>query len=331
MPANLTTREDGTVEMAYVGATPWHGLGKSVDHIMKAAECLEFAQLGWTVEKVGIRTFEGVEVVGRYATVRRDTRKALGIVGERYTIVQNVDAFTFMDAVTETGEAKYHTAGSLGGGTMIWLLAKLPESVAVADKDLIDQYILLSNSHNGWSALTVKWTPVRVVCQNTLTAALSGGKRGIRHSHTLSITGKVKSTRELLGLGRSYFAGFGEEAQRLADKRVTEGMLTGLFGSLYAIDPKRMEMVLAGDKAVAKERAAQEITELYHAGANNQIAGIGGSAWALYNGVTEYVTHGRPVRGEGVAAAERAFFRTNLGSDMQDLRQKAWDYLVAAK
>ena len=174
--------QNGQASMFYLSEVPWHGLGVKLDRPATAKEAIEAAQLDWPVIKLPL--FAGskhIVVPDKFAVVRKTrnlvqkTDPVLGIVGKDYTPLQNCDAFRFFDPMVGQNAAIYHTAGALGQGERVWILAKLPGHIRVAKDDITEKYLLLSNSHDGKSSVQIKFTPVRVVCQNTLTIALNDG------------------------------------------------------------------------------------------------------------------------------------------------------------
>ena len=182
--------------MAFMGDTPWHGLGTSVPPDVSAAEMISAANLNWKVRKEpapGARLIdEKKEHYDRYV-MKRDlvgTEKeavTLAIVGRAYEPLQNTDAFKFFEPFIEDKWAKFHSAGALGNGERVWVLAQLNEQIVVGNDDAIDRYLLLSNTHDGSGAVTIRFTPIRVVCQNTLNFAKKGGKGIIAVRHTRHI------------------------------------------------------------------------------------------------------------------------------------------------
>ena len=196
MPAGITAT-DG---MMYTGNAPWHKLGVKLDNPATAAEAIEAAQMEWSVitKPVYARNQAGgfEEVDGKRAIVRADTQEVFTIMGNGYEPVQNKDAFSFFDAVIGQGEAIYHTAGSLYGGKRIWVMAKLPDDIKITPDDVIQPYILLSNSHDGSTALRMQITPIRVVCANTLSVAL-GSNGGFYAKHTRNVMQRAKDAREV--------------------------------------------------------------------------------------------------------------------------------------
>ena len=188
--------------MFYVRETPWHSLGTKVEEAVGSEEAIRLAGLDWKVEQKPIYLADGVEIKGNYANVRSSDNKPLGIVGERYKIIQNTDAFAFTDALLGEG-VRYETAGSLKDGKTIWLLARMPEDFEVLG-DKIEPYLVFTNTHDGSGAVRVTMTNVRVVCNNTLNAALHGAKRVWSARHTGNIQYKLDDAMETLQFAHNY-------------------------------------------------------------------------------------------------------------------------------
>ena len=161
--------------------SPWHNLGIELNHPKTAREAIEMAGLNYTVMKKPLELNPGLKQ-DVYATVRTDTHDVLGFVNKSYEPIQNIDAFTFFDTLVAENEAIYETAGVLGRGECIWILAKLPGYINVRGNDIVNKYLLLTNNHDGNSHVRVKLTPIRVVCNNTLTSALQGAGE-VQFSH----------------------------------------------------------------------------------------------------------------------------------------------------
>ena len=172
---------NGKTAMAYTGDKPWHGLGTSVANAMTSAEAIGLAGLDWGVVKQPVYFANDISkykrIENKFATVRVDTMDPLGIVGNVYRPLQNKEAFSFFDAIVGDKLAMYHTAGALGKGERIWLLAKLPGECWITPKDNIEKFLLLTNSHDGYSSVEFMVTPIRVVCQNTLNMAFSDNSK----------------------------------------------------------------------------------------------------------------------------------------------------------
>ena len=159
--------------MAYAGELPWHGLGHEVPADLSPQQMMEAAELDWSVEKQTLVTLEGAEVPEKKALVRSSDNKVLDIVGKNWNPVQNIEAFEFFDDFVRSGDMQMHTAGSLKGGQIVWGLAKVNDSFELFGGDKVDSYLLFTNPHRFGQSIDVRFTPIRVVCNNTLTLSLS--------------------------------------------------------------------------------------------------------------------------------------------------------------
>jgi phage/plasmid-like protein (TIGR03299 family) len=324
MPANINER-DGQAAVMVVREPAWHNLGKVLDHPATAAEAISSAKLDWSVIKqplfAGSDELRGVS--DYFAVVREDDWKkdkttVLGIVGKDYTPLQNLEAFQFFDPIVGEKEAVYHTAGALGEGERVWILAKLPSDIRVIGDDITHKYLLLSNSHDGNSAVQIKFTPIRVVCENTLTLALREGPT-LRIPHTKDVRERLRMAANLLNAIKIRFSEIEGVFGRMAKVRMNEQRLTRYFAGVFPDpngggDEERYERALLQaqrDRAAAEYRAEM--------GKGTDLAGVRGTLWAAYNGVTEYIdyerfsnsTAGRQVNaiwfGEGYSAKARAY------------------------
>ena len=195
----------------------WHGLGKVVSEYPTSAQAIKYAGLDYQVEKRPLFSLDNanpdlydaiandieptIQVPNYFATIRSDTKQVLGIVGRDYEIVQNKDAFSFFDSIVGNDNSiKYETAGALGNGERIFITAKLPEYIKIGRDDLIEQYIFLTTSHDGYGSITAAFTPVRIVCQNTLNAALNSRQNSIKIRHTASAKDRLKQAHQLKGI-----------------------------------------------------------------------------------------------------------------------------------
>ena len=318
MPANITVNNGVAEMMTADGRDAWHGLGARLSQVATAQEAIEAASMGWEAEmrKVFIQTPSGqfMEVTDKKAVTRLDNGKVFGVFSNQYTPLQNRDAFTFFDGVVGAGEAIYHTAGTLGGGSRIWILAKLPGDLKLSNSDVLERYILLANSHDGSLAVTMKPTTVRVVCNNTLSVAMGGDTNKLfRAVHTSSVMQRVNQARETLGLQEAYFAMMMRGIERLADESMNQvaadEFLLKLFGqeeSPEAISTRmRNQMDTVGD--------------LFISGTGNH----GVNRWDMLNAVTEFVDHKRS------KDADKRLDAAWFGGG-KDLKQKAWNLLLPA-
>ena len=323
MAHNLATKKDGKVAMFYFGEAPWHKLGAKLENPATAAEAIEAAGLNYQVELVPLFTEAGIPVPRRKGVIRSDSRQVLGSVGTSYVPVQNEEAFQFLDAIVADGGLRYHTAGALGKGERIWMLAKLPGHIRVKNtEDITEKFLLLHNSHDGSSPLRVHFTPIRVVCQNTLSIAERNGRGlGCSIMHKGDLESKVYGAQKVLGLANRFFDDLQPKIDLLASYLPTRDQLHQFFCTLYP-DP------VEGNKTRA-ENVRAELFRLFDEGIGQDIPGIRHSAWAALHAVTEYVDHRRTTRGQG--DSEKASKRLQslwFGSGAR-LKQLAWDLAVA--
>ena len=284
MPHNLNVTHGGS-SLMYVGETPWHSLGTKLDRPATAEEAIQAANLDFTVEKFRLKIApNNLSVESHFATVRTDTMEVLGVVGSRYEPIQNKDAFTTFDALVGEGEAIYHTAGALGKGERIWLLAKLPDYIRVNGDDLVEKYLLLVNSHDGSSTVRVKLTPIRVVCENTLSLALSGAEQEVHIRHTLNAKEKLKEAHEILGLTNKLYMQLDAIFNRMNETKVEHETLAHYVKTVF---PGNSE---SKDQSWVK-KVHDTVFELAESGAGAEMAR--GTLWGAYNAVTEYVDHYR--------------------------------------
>jgi len=219
--------------MFYVREVPWHGLGKNLEKAPTSKEAIIEAGLAWCVESKPIYDANGNVIENFKANTRDIDNKVLGIVGNKYKIVQNKDAFDFTDSLVDEGMV-YETAGSLNGGKKIWLLGKMPETKILNDD--IEPYVCFVNSFDGTGAIKVCMTPVRVVCNNTLNFALSTAKRMWSTIHVGNMSQKLIEAKTTLGLIDNYMVALSEDCEKLADYKMTDAEFEGIFDKLNPID-----------------------------------------------------------------------------------------------
>lgn len=218
----------------YVRETPWHGQGTRVEEAPTSEEAIRLAGLDWGVEQSPIYLADGTEIEGSFANVRSSDNKPLGIVGNKYKIVQNMEAFAFTDELLGEG-VRYETAGSLKDGKIIWLLARMPEQIEILG-DKVDPYMVFTNTHDGSGAVRVAMTPVRVVCNNTLNMALRNAKRTWSARHTGSISTKLDDAIETLGFANAYLNETKRTFEELYKVKVSEFNLYKMVSNLIPID-----------------------------------------------------------------------------------------------
>jgi phage/plasmid-like protein (TIGR03299 family) len=324
MPSGIT-KTDG---LAFVERTPWHGLGVRVEGgAMTAAQAMSAAGLDWNVNKEPLfhLSADGQyrEIENRKAIVREDTGTVFATLSNLYEILQNLSSFAFFDSVIGTGEAAYHTAGSLFGGKRIWLLAKLNGDYTLDNGETLESYVLLDNSHDGSTAVRMRLTPVRVVCSNTLAAATARDAE-FSARHTRSVAAKVGEARDLLGLNAAYMSRFLDQCNRIAAQAWDSDRMVYLAKDLLGLDENR-EMA---DQKGALGRAGETMVGLFAGGTGN----AGKTRWDAYNAVTEYLDYvkgGRSIDSVGAtddhAVAQR--FESGRYGDGRRMRERAWSIL----
>jgi phage/plasmid-like protein (TIGR03299 family) len=262
------------------------------------------------VEKVGLRTLDATPAIpDRYALRRTDTKDVLGIVTGFYKPCQNHDAFGFFDGVFGKGKARYEVAGVLGKGEKVWLLAKLPGDFTVGKEDLIGKYLLLTNGHDTNEPIRAKFTPIRVVCQNTLTAALSRSENEVRIQHIGDVPGKLEVAGKLMKAAGIYFDDLQTVFTGFLRTKIKEQAVRDYAVRVLNDDTKRFK-----DLGTAGRKHVEAIQKSHELGRGADIRGVRGTLWGAYNAVTEYVDHERTkqdigfvLHGRGSEIKARAF------------------------
>ncbi|WP_293308510.1 DUF932 domain-containing protein [Pedobacter sp. UBA5917] len=296
----------------------WHGLGKIVESYPTSAEALKFAGLDYSVEKRPLFTvdshnlaifkdpdademFSGftpdIHVPNFYSTVRTDTEDVLGVVGKDYKVVQNIEAFEFFDSIVGGGEGiLYETAGALGKGERIFITAKLPSYIKVGKDDLIEQYLFLTTSHDGFGSITAAFTPVRIVCNNTLNAALKNSSNAIRIRHSSGANDRLRQAHTLMGIsGR-----IGDEMESIfnhwAKVRITDADLKKLIQTAMAPNKEVLDKLQKGliDEASSAYKNIVDEVYSYALSAPSQLIDTAqGTLFGAYNAVTGYYQNAR--------------------------------------
>lgn len=212
---------NGRAEAAFALRPAWWDVGGEyvLDHVPNSAEMIKAAHLDWDVQSEPIYGGDGRIVEGYSMTVRKDTGLHLGVMSDSYRVVQNCEAFRFLDSLLADGSMRYESAGALRGGRTVWALARMPSVDHVAEGDTLQRYVLWLNSHDGLGSLFAVPTSVRVVCSNTASLAIQG-QRGIRHIGDM--TSKLQQVYSILCQSNAQFAAFRDKAQLLASKKYTK-------------------------------------------------------------------------------------------------------------
>lgn len=304
--------------MFYTRTKPWHGLGVQVQEAPESKDALKLAGLDWKVYQREVYTDSGIKIEGYRANVRNTDNKVLGVVTERYKIVQNEEAFSFTDTLLGKG-VRYETAGSLQEGKKVWLLARLPKEYIISGEQ-ISPYLVFSNSHDGSAAVRVAVTPIRVVCNNTLNLALSTAKRSWAMVHTGNIKGKIHEAQETLFMAENYMSKLGKEFEELKRQKLSERQVKEYIELLLPLE-KTTSLVTA--KNVKKLR--DDLRARYYDAPDLQDVG-GNNAYRFINAVSDFATHNEPLR-RTANYKENLFMRTMDGNPMID---RAYQIVKAA-
>ena len=277
--------------MFYAGREkPWHGLGRQVHEALTAEEAIKMAGLDWNVVQYPVCDQFGQEIPGYRANTRDSDMTVLGIVGSRYSIVQNQDAFDFTDSLIGEG-LRYETAGSLKNGKQVWLLGKMPDTEIAGDK--IEPYVCFTNTHDGSGAVRVCMTPIRVVCNNTLNFALSTAEKKWSTIHKGNINGKLADARATLGLIDVYMKELAKTADSLVCLPFFEPDVLRTIEAILKVKRAKEEKA----KTKRQENTEQQIKDGIIACLRaDDLANIKNTAWGFVNAVADYVGHSDPLR-----------------------------------
>jgi phage/plasmid-like protein (TIGR03299 family) len=331
---------DNVGEMFYYGETPWHKKGNRLEQPATANEALKAGGLNWGVRRVPIETHERLprEIAKRVAVVRDDLdpgdpRAVVGVVHPDFRPLQNRDAVSVLDALVGHDERVFHTGGYLGNGEVIWLLAKLPENITVADKkDVIEPYMLLTNSHDGTIAIDFRLTVVRVVCQNTLALAMRRDQSSqiFKRAHNVSPETLLVKANEFYQFCTKAAADFGHVFQKMHDVQFGQDELESLVATLLPLPrPPSNTSVSSAVKKQYETRlrkiteAREGITTVFAEGCSNglKIPPAEKTLWGALNAVTAFVDHKQEITGDRYAHI--------LFGSGATLKQKAYELALA--
>jgi hypothetical protein len=272
----------------FVTSATWHGLESEVSQISTSDEVIKLAGLDYEVEKVKVQACieeDCKEIPGKWATIRTDNNTPLGIVGDRYHILQNREAFKFIDDITGKKEAIFHSAGALGKGERVWMTVKLPEQCVIGIDDVIEHYFFLTNSHDGSKAVEVAFSQTMIVCENTLRLALSNSKRkrGIRH--TSSVMSSLNTATDLMGITRLKIQEMQEVYTAMTKVQITDKELRRFIE--LAMKP---EVELIGEDEYSKRFSNQvdRVLEYSLSDDTQIIDSRKGNLYGALNGITGY-------------------------------------------
>lgn len=275
--------------MFFVGETPWHGLGVQLEEAPTIAAALIAAGLNWEVGIKPLFLEDGTPVDSGKATVRSTDGAILGVVGNRYQPLQNTEAFNFFEPFVENGLVTLETAGSLQQGKKVWILARIAgnSDMTIVGDDIVRKYILLSNSHDGTISVRVGFTPVRVVCANTMAMAHnSDASKLIRIRHGKSVVANLDLIRDTMNLANQEFEATADVFRKLANKQINQADLRKYIK--VVLDIKEEDDTKISTRA---KNQIEDIENRFVHGRGTELIGVKGTVWAAYNAVTEYLTH----------------------------------------
>ena len=310
MSANVET-------MFYVRNKPWHGLGVEVKEAPASSDALIYAGLDWEVFQRDVYTDEGLRVPGYRANVRSTDDTTLGIVSDRYKVVQNRDAFRFTDDLLGAG-VTYETAGALQGGRKVWMLAKIPQRYIIAG-DEIAPYLVVMNAHDGSSGIKVAMTPIRVVCQNTLNLALRGAKRIWTTKHTENVMSRVHEAKETLMMAETYMGELGRSVDTLSRIKLTDRKVMEFMEEFFPVSSDMPE--------AQRKNNLRLLSYLRHRYWDApDLTNVGKNGYRFVNAVSDFATHAEPLR-RTKTYNENLFLRTVEGNPLID---RAYKMVLAA-
>jgi len=318
--------------MAYYGEVPWHGLGKRVPKGITAEEMIQAAGLDWEVDLRPARGARQINKKGefsRYELVRlprpntREAEVLLGVVSRRYQPLQNKEAFSFFDPIVGEKKAYFETAGALGEGERIWVMAKMPDAMEIVRGDECFKYLLLSNTHTGEGSVVVKFTSVRVVCQNTLMLAMDDGQKAYRVRHSKMMQFRLDELAEFLAITQHVFQRAEEEFKRLAKVQMTSDRLDHYLDAVFPRTAKQKK-----EKAIPQRWTF--LQEVFETQPDLQVAGVRGTLWGAYNAITRFEDYKQPRQEEvGDQRLERTWFGSGAEIKLRALTEasllaKSW-------
>jgi len=295
--AHMIDLSNNRENMAYVGKKPWHGLGQELTPGADLIVWRKEAGLDWTAESAPAfftpaGAADQIELPNTQIIHRSDNDAVLGVLTDKYQIVQPGEALEFFDEFLKAGDMTMETAGSLNGGKRIWALARVGEDLVVKGQDRIQGYLLLATSFDGSMATTAKFTTVRVVCQNTLHMADSQGNQPtVRLPHSTSFD--ADKVKQELGLRDKAWADFGDVVVALADRKVN-----GMEARQWLIDVFGDPSKSVDEQDEADARLMKRVWDSVEKGAGQNLASTAGTAWGLLNGATHFEDHDKRYRSD---------------------------------
>ncbi|WP_454731993.1 MULTISPECIES: DUF932 domain-containing protein [Cupriavidus] len=308
--------------MAYVNATPWHGLGNKLTANQPLEVWAERAGMNWRIEESEVRFVSGSAGLGsihafpeQKVLYRSDTKAPLSVVSSRYQVVQPSEILEFYRDLTEVGGFELETAGVLKEGRKLWALARTGQSATLKGRDKVNGYLLLATACDGTLATTAQFTSVRVVCNNTLSIALGDGAGAVKVPHRSQFD--AQAVKRQLGIAISSWDGFMARMKALSECRVSDDAVETFFRRVLTYptaNPAERATTAVNDRAV------KAVQELYAgSGKGAQLPSAAGTAWGLLNSITEFVDHHRRARSDD-HRRDAAWFGQGAV-----IKQRAWE------
>ena len=310
---------NGQAQLAYVGDVPWHGLGVEVRNDMTPEQMMQKAGLDWEVEKEEVQTVSGVKIPGKKALVRSSDGSVLDMVGDDWNPVQNTQAFEFFSDFVMAGDMEMNVAGSLKDGKNVFALAKIKESFSILGEDQVDSYLLFSNPHQYGKAVDIRFTPIRVVCNNTLTFSLNSASNNfVKVGHRSAF--EADMVKEQMGLASEKFAQYKEMAEFLSTRKFSTETLLQYYNEVFSHREKRPV-----SEVKDLSRTAQQAFELLETQPGAEFGA--GTWWQAFNSVT-YLTDHKLGRSDD-ARMESAWFGVNQSRKLK-AANKAVEFATAS-
>lgn len=304
----------------------WHGLGQVVQGYPTSKEALQLAGLDFNIEKRPNihRLDNGSEIVSdtSFFTYRTDTGHILGDrLGADYSIVQNIDAFSFFDEIVGGDGIQYETAGALGNGEKIFITAKLPDYIRVGNDDLIEKYLFLTTSHDGSNSITAAFTPIRIVCQNTLNAALHNSCNTTKIRHTARVQDRLKEAHRLMGISNKLADEMQEIFNHWAKVRITDKEVMQLIQYAMAPSDKVLKDIKTGKELSTAFKNICENAFIYAMNSpTQQTETTKGTLFGAYNAITGYFQNVKEYK-DGESKLKSVMFGTGLSRTQAAFRQ----------
>jgi phage/plasmid-like protein (TIGR03299 family) len=294
----------------------WHGLGQIIQDYPTSKGALIFAGLDYTVEKRKLFTYDTennngdpdtdiiipeIEVPNYYATIRTDTEEVLGVVGKDYQVVQNIYAFSFFDSIVGGDGIQYETAGALGKGERIFITAKLPGYIRVGREDLIEQYLFLTTSHDGFGSITAAFTPIRIVCNNTLNAAFRHCSNSIKIRHTANANERLEQAHKVMGISYKLSDYLETAFNQWSEIRITDRQLRKLIQLAMVPNKEAWQNLQTGKEdsfSSCYKNICDSVFEYAMCSESQQTQTTRGTVFGAYNAITGYFQNVRSYKNE---------------------------------